>query len=118
MFAVEQISTRAITEGPDRIARERERINALHDAIAILAAELCRNDEALHNAMIDRLHHETNKAKIAYPPDDRGVQHPWPVELATLCETIERFARKPPLPRQPCDIAASAPGLVSPVGTP
>jgi hypothetical protein len=78
----------------DRIARERERVNALHDAIAILTAELCRNEDSLREAVIGRLQDEASKARVAYPPDDRDMQHPWPVELDTLCETIERFARK------------------------
>jgi hypothetical protein len=95
--------------GPDGNA-----LNALHDAIAILTAELCRNEDSLREAVIGRLQEEASKARVAYPPDDRGMQHPWPVELGTLCETIERFALKPPLPGQPCDIAASAAGSVPP----
>jgi hypothetical protein len=30
-----------------------------------------------------------------YPPDERGMKNPWPVELSSLCESIRRFARRP-----------------------
>jgi hypothetical protein len=105
-------------EAFDRIARERERINALHDVIGILAAELCPYDGSLRDAVIDRLQDEGRKARIAYPADDRGVQHPWPAELATLWETIKRFARKPPVLPQPDGVAASAVRSVLPARTP
>jgi hypothetical protein len=97
----------------DRVARERERINALHDAIAIVVAELSRNDNALGDAIVGRLRDEENKMMTEYPPDDRGMKHPWPAELSLLCETIERFARERPHPRLACESAASMPGLSS-----
>jgi len=80
----------------DRINRERERINALHDAIAIIAVELCWNGGVALETIVRRLREEAEKATTEYPPDGRGMMHPWPAELVLLCETIERFARKPP----------------------
>jgi hypothetical protein len=80
----------------DRIARERDRINALHDAIAIIVAEIGKKDSALGDSIVHRLRAEEQKMTTEYPPDERGMNHPWPVELSLLCESIRRFVRKPP----------------------
>jgi hypothetical protein len=79
----------------DRIARERDRINALHDAIAIIVAEIGQKDSALGESIVRRLRAEEQKMTAEYPPDERGMKHPWPVELSSLCESIRRFVRKP-----------------------
>ena len=39
----------------DHIARERDRINALHDAIAIIVAEIGQKDFALRDSIVRRL---------------------------------------------------------------
>jgi hypothetical protein len=86
-----------IPPGPavsQQIFRERERINALHDAIAIIVAELGSNDNATKEAIVARLRADENKMTIEYPSDERGLKHPWPAELSSLCESIEHFARK------------------------
>jgi hypothetical protein len=79
----------------DRIARERDRINALHDAIAIIVAEIGLKDPALGDSIVHRLRVEEQKMTTEYPPDERGMKHPWPVELSSLCESIRRFVRRP-----------------------
>jgi hypothetical protein len=79
---------------PPQIFRERERINALHDAIAIIAAELGSNDNATKEAIVARLRAEESKMTIEDRSDERGLKHPWPAELSSLCESIEYFARK------------------------
>ena len=79
----------------DRIARERERINALRDAIAIIVAEIGQKDPALGDLIVHRLRAEEHKMTTEYPPDERGMKHPWPVELSSLCESIRRFVLKP-----------------------
>jgi hypothetical protein len=79
----------------DPIARERERINALHEAIAIIVAEIGQKDPALGDLIVYRLRAEEHRMTTEYPPDERGMKHPWPVELSSLCESIRRFGRKP-----------------------
>ncbi len=32
---------------------------------------------------------------VEYPPDERGMQHPWPLEFAALSDSIQRFERAP-----------------------
>ena len=80
----------------DHIARERDRINALHDAIAIIVAEIGQKDVALRESIIRHLRAEEQKMTAQYPPDERGVKHPWPVELSSLCDSIQHLGRKPP----------------------
>jgi hypothetical protein len=82
-------------QSSDRIARERDRINALHDAIAIIVAEIGQKDLALRDAIVRRLRAEEQKMTAEYPPDERGMQHPRPVELSSLCESIQHFGRRP-----------------------
>jgi hypothetical protein len=83
----------------DRIDRERERINALHDAIAIIVAEIGQKDFALRDSIVRRLRAEEQKMTAEYPPDERGMKHPWPVELSSLCDSIQHFGRDSPLAR-------------------
>jgi hypothetical protein len=80
----------------DHIARERDRINALHDAIAIIVAEIGQKDFALGDSIVRRLRAEEQKMTAEYPPDERGMKHPWPVELSSLCGSIQHLGRKPP----------------------
>ena len=69
----------------DRVARERERLNALHDAIAIIVAEIGQRDLAPRDAIVRQVRAAEQKMTAAYPPDQRGMKHPWSVELAALC---------------------------------
>jgi hypothetical protein len=80
-------------EPHDRITRERYRIDALHDAVAIIIAEIGQKDIALRDAIVHRFRIEEQKAEAEYPPDERGMRHALPNELSTLCESIERYAR-------------------------
>ena len=80
----------------DHIDRERERINALHDAIAIIVAEIGQKDFALRDSIVRHLREEEQKMTAQYPPDERGLKHPWPVELSSLCDSIQHLGRKPP----------------------
>jgi hypothetical protein len=33
-----------------------------------------------------------------FPPDERGMKHPWAVEFAALADSIQRFGRaRPPV---------------------
>jgi hypothetical protein len=93
-FSIEDDFTPRDRAAPPQIFRERERINALHDAIAIIAAELGSNDNATKEAIVARLRAEENKMTIEHRSDERGLKHPWPAELSSLCESIEYFARK------------------------
>ena len=79
----------------DRVARERERLNALHDAIAIVVAEIGQNDLSLRDAIVRRLRAAERNVAAENPPDERGMKHPWPVELSSLCDSIQYFERKP-----------------------
>ena len=81
--------------GLDRVGRERERLNALHDAIAIIVAEIGQRDLALRDAIVRQLRAAERKMTAEYPPDERGMQHPWPVEFAALSDSIQRFGRMP-----------------------
>ncbi len=56
----------------DRIDRERERLNALHDAIAIIVAEIGQRDLALRDAIVRQLRAAERKMNVEYPPDERG----------------------------------------------
>jgi hypothetical protein len=93
-FWIENDFTPRDCAAPPQLFRERERINALHDAIAIVVAELGSNGNATKEAIVARLRAEENKMTIEYPSDERGLKHPWPTELSSLCESIEHFARK------------------------
>jgi len=84
-------------ETTDRVARERHRIDALHDAIAILIAEISQKDRALQDSIVRRLRVEEQKMEVEYPPDERGLRHPRPTELSSLCDSIQRFGRLPPV---------------------
>jgi hypothetical protein len=79
----------------DRIGRERERPNALHDAIAIIVAEIGQKDLALRDAIVRQLRAAEQKMTAEYPSAERGMKHPWPVEFAALSDSIQRFGRSP-----------------------
>ena len=79
----------------DRVDRERERLNALHDAIAIVVAEIGQRDLALRDAIVRRVRVAEQKMTAEYPPDERGMKHPWPVEFNALCDSIQRVGRAP-----------------------
>jgi hypothetical protein len=83
----------------DQIARERDRINGLHDAIAIIVAEIGQKDFALRDSILRRLRAEEQKMTAEHPPDERGMKHPWPVELSSLCDSIQHLGCKRPLAR-------------------
>ncbi len=83
-------------ETADRITRERHRIDALHDAIAIIIAELGQKDTALRDSILRRLRVEEQKMEVEYPPDERGLRHARPTELSSLCDSIQQFGRLPP----------------------
>jgi hypothetical protein len=83
------------TPALDRAGRERERLNALHDAIAIIVAAVGQKDLALRDAIVRQLRATEQKMTAEYPPDKRGMKHPWPVELAALCDSIQGFGRAP-----------------------
>ena len=80
----------------DRVDRERERLNALHDAIAIIVAEIGQKDLSLRDAIVRQLRAAEQKMTAEYPPDERGMKHPWPVELSSLCDSIQHLGCKPP----------------------
>jgi hypothetical protein len=79
-----------------RLTRERHRIDALHDAIAIMIAEIGLRDLALRDSIVRRLRDEEKKLAAEHPPDERGMGPPLPVELASLCDSIQLFGRSPP----------------------
>ena len=80
----------------DRISRERHRIDALHDAIAIIVGQIGHKDLALRDSILRQLRAEQRKMEIEYPPDARGMEHARPLELFSLCESVQRFGRLPP----------------------
>jgi len=56
----------------DRVGRERERLNALHDAIAIIVAEIGQKDLALRDAIVRQFRAAERKMTAEYPPDEAG----------------------------------------------
>ena len=52
-------------------------------------------DLALRAAIVRHLRAAERKMTFEHPPDERGMQHPWPVEFAALSDSIQRFGRAP-----------------------